>query len=569
MISAGGLFAGLALLTAAVFLLQRLRVRRRELVVPTTIFWLEAQKESQARRLTERFRAPWVFLLLLGIVTLLWLAFAGPRRESERGRSTLVLVDTSAAMARTGRLDVALARATELMRGLPRERRALIASGARRLTLLAPGEPVELLAERLTWLGPAAGPADSMADSLAVLLDARLAAGPDPTLEPDATLSGRAWQPGSELTLIAIGAPTSLDGLVALAARDPKLELELVPIAPGVAPNEGILAMGAAPAASGAAARADLWIETTGPTPLVTLSSPGGSLTDLALEVRAQEGASADFVARDVPLTGGTLTATMPGSDALALDDRASLVWPERGPVLVALDADLEPAWRRALEAVLDADTGLLQSDSGTADVRITSSAAEVGLPAPALVLARDSVTESDLEANLVGTITAYSAPGAPRFGELFDALALGLVGTGLRPANQPLGSTETPRPPSLLALDERVGSGPARLVLPEQLIAPPYELAEEREFPLLIGLGLRWLAARGAQGVDLRRITSGDLVGRSVSLEPPSSTAPAQATNLELAPPAQRAELWPLLALLAAALLGFEWYLFGTRRIP
>jgi len=50
---------GLVALAGILFALQRLRVRHRDLRVPTTLFWKEAVERARARTLVERFRHLW------------------------------------------------------------------------------------------------------------------------------------------------------------------------------------------------------------------------------------------------------------------------------------------------------------------------------------------------------------------------------------------------------------------------------------------------------------------------------------------------------------------------------
>ena len=76
---------GAAALVGLAFLLQRLKVRHREVLVPTTLFWREAVERSEARKLTERFRHPLAFLLVVLILLLLWLALAGPKPAAAKG----------------------------------------------------------------------------------------------------------------------------------------------------------------------------------------------------------------------------------------------------------------------------------------------------------------------------------------------------------------------------------------------------------------------------------------------------------------------------------------------------
>ncbi|MGC6487195.1 MAG: BatA domain-containing protein, partial [Planctomycetota bacterium] len=73
---------GLGAIAGLLYALQRLRVRHQEVEVETTMFWRQAIEESRARVLTQRFRHPWTYALLLSICSLLWLAFAGLRSDA-------------------------------------------------------------------------------------------------------------------------------------------------------------------------------------------------------------------------------------------------------------------------------------------------------------------------------------------------------------------------------------------------------------------------------------------------------------------------------------------------------
>ena len=66
---------GLVGIAGVLYALQRLRVRHRQVEVETTLFWQQAIEESRARVLTQRFRHPWTYALLLVICSLLWLSF--------------------------------------------------------------------------------------------------------------------------------------------------------------------------------------------------------------------------------------------------------------------------------------------------------------------------------------------------------------------------------------------------------------------------------------------------------------------------------------------------------------
>ena len=67
----GWALLGVAALAVGLFALQRLRVRHRPVEVETTLFWQQALEESRARVLTQRFRHPWAYALVLAIALLL------------------------------------------------------------------------------------------------------------------------------------------------------------------------------------------------------------------------------------------------------------------------------------------------------------------------------------------------------------------------------------------------------------------------------------------------------------------------------------------------------------------
>ena len=90
---------GLLGLAAGLFLLQRLRVRHREVPVVTTLFWQQATEARRARVFVERFRHPWAYALFLLIAGLLWTAFAQPATEQDGDVAHVILLDGSAGMA--------------------------------------------------------------------------------------------------------------------------------------------------------------------------------------------------------------------------------------------------------------------------------------------------------------------------------------------------------------------------------------------------------------------------------------------------------------------------------------
>ena len=151
-----GIGAGFAALAAGLFLLQMLRVRQRQIEVPTTMFWRQAVEESRARVLRQRFRHPWTYLFLLVIAALLWFAIAGIVTSSREDHDNLLILDGSVGMSRPERFESAVKLLLADAAGIPAESREVWWVGAQTRLLLAKGEHVLLLSERLKNLQPEA-----------------------------------------------------------------------------------------------------------------------------------------------------------------------------------------------------------------------------------------------------------------------------------------------------------------------------------------------------------------------------------------------------------------------------
>ena len=149
---------GLAVLAGLLFALQRLKVRHREQVVLTTLFWQEAKEEARARSLVERFRHPLAYLLALLLAGLAWLAFGDPVWKDRAGTQYTILLDGSQEMATGARFENAQREVFELASDLPRQRTRVVWCGAGMETLLAPHEERGLLHERLAGRLPSAAP---------------------------------------------------------------------------------------------------------------------------------------------------------------------------------------------------------------------------------------------------------------------------------------------------------------------------------------------------------------------------------------------------------------------------
>ncbi|MDA1266224.1 MAG: hypothetical protein O2816_14175, partial [Planctomycetota bacterium] len=122
--------AGALALAGALFALQRLRVRHRQVTVVTTLFWKQAVEETRARVLTERFRHPLAYLLVLAIALATWFAAAGPRPTRAGARDLVLLLDGSAGMGWGDRFEHAQTLLKEEAARLPAERRRVYFCGA-------------------------------------------------------------------------------------------------------------------------------------------------------------------------------------------------------------------------------------------------------------------------------------------------------------------------------------------------------------------------------------------------------------------------------------------------------
>ena len=129
---------GLLVIGALLFLLQRLRVRHREQVVITTLFWQEAKEEARARTLVERFRHPLAYLMALLLAGLAWWPLATQSFRINGERFT-VLLDGSEGMLGGDRFERAKQETVELAGRLPRARTQVVFVGGETRALLLAG----------------------------------------------------------------------------------------------------------------------------------------------------------------------------------------------------------------------------------------------------------------------------------------------------------------------------------------------------------------------------------------------------------------------------------------------
>ena len=445
---AGATLFGLAALAGGLFLLQRLRVRHRPVRVISTLFWKEAVEEARARVLVERFRHPFVYLFLLAICGLLWLAASGLETDDRHGRQHVVLLDGSFAMASGDRFESAAVACEEQVRELPRARRTVLFCGGELQTLLAPGEPDRLLSRRLEDFAP----------------EATL-----PSIDRALEQLAPAWAGGEGTTVwIASSSPVSAEILAALPEG-----VTVAPLAADRSAAEGvrIVACGVSPAESGVWDRVDVLVSLAGSGH--ETSSIGATLAGQALSnapERRAEGGRTSFFFRDLPARGGRFEAAIAGSTGGADTSVA-----RRLPNRPFLEVELDPALGSWLAPALEADPAIRVVSSG-GDLVIRRGRGDDRRPA------LEFVPQSAQEESILLTHS-----GSEESAEVLESALLDL---GLDQVDAMELAEAAGRP---ITLGARPGSQRSIGVW-EDLLAEEYNFTASRTFPLFVALAARWI---------------------------------------------------------------------------
>lgn len=133
----GLLFLGLPLI-GAVVLLYFLKIRRREVVTPSILFWTKALADMQANTPWQKLKPSWLLALQILAIILATAAVARPfvKATGMGGRDLVIVIDNSATMSATdvkpSRLEKAKQEATALLEGLGKGDRAMIIAASER-----------------------------------------------------------------------------------------------------------------------------------------------------------------------------------------------------------------------------------------------------------------------------------------------------------------------------------------------------------------------------------------------------------------------------------------------------
>ncbi|MCP4242901.1 MAG: hypothetical protein GY772_20290 [bacterium] len=482
-----GFAGGLAVLAGALYMLHRLRVRHREVIVPTTLFWKQAQEDTLARKLTATFKHPRAYLFVLAILALLLFAVAGPSLEGNDDADYVILLDGSADMARGDCLEEAVEITSTLLDKLPRARTTLVYANATPSTLLASEESSFLFESRSETLKPSAAPETITSELLRLARESR-----NSDKNSTVFIVGEAEPSGG---LAAELAKTSEGRLTIQRVRNeadgsrdrtpPKQEGPFVSEEisdthhkPSGDFDQGITAFGMAPAASGEWGAVDLYIETTGEfTPVIEgIASDRIDLADV--------GAGVGWWVRDLALDGLPQTLKVRTEDAeqssfhayaLLLDNRAEMLMPTgRGAIGVWLGNSVPPAFAAAVAA----DPGLFSCSKAEAAIAIGNSDDLTGISTD--TASWTLAARTDLLASVVATAEGSS------FASIFHSLDLASI-------ERTQGKEEPTNDTPPITLSEQAGA--LALATDIALFSAPYELIESRSFPLLVGFAARWLA--------------------------------------------------------------------------
>ncbi|VFR21670.1 hypothetical protein AMP9_4051 [plant metagenome] len=371
LLSFTAVLAGGLAIAGLLYLLQRLKVRRRAVHLPAAMLWRQAARELPPRVLGKRFRDWLAWLLSLLIALLLWLAFAGPRpAATPAAQVQLFYLDASAWM--TAGDDFAQAKAALLadLERAPADAYEVYLGDADNTALLRQGESPVLLVKRLQGVTAQAHPSG---------FDRWLAD------------MGRRAGPDAPVQVRYYGSPAG----AAARDRDVPVGLELIwsHLATPLPGNRGLVNLGVAAAASARWDKVDVLLEVAA----TGMELP--KLDELRFELDGQQFAPANvtvsapgkWLLRDLEARGGELTVALRERDGFAVDDGARLRLPERRPIRVALT----PGVPRAIGDVIAVDPALEIGDATQAQVLVRLSS-EPDIPGkPALVLGDPATQDS------------------------------------------------------------------------------------------------------------------------------------------------------------------------------
>lgn len=474
--------AALALLLGipVVVLLHLLKIRRRQAVVSSTLFWEESLREREATAPFRRLKPSLLLLLQILIILALSLALAQPVRTTLAlgyARQVLVL-DLSASMQATdlggSRLAAARRAALEAVDRLrPGQQAMLVASGREARVVVPFTEEAGALRRALAELGPEDAPG-RLADALRLVGANLRGTGPPAAVE---VFTDGAFDPaglpaleGAALTWHAFGRRGENVGITAFEVRKThfgRQELQAF---------LGLTNFGSAPADF------DLRLALDG-RPIRTE------------RVRLGPAVRRAFVFPFAQGEGGLLTAEIARDDDLAADNRAAAVIPPPRPIRVLLIGQGSPFLEKALAAdrQVQVETGSVEALAAPVrqDVVILD-----GVPAPALPPGRYlliNTLPAGLPLELLGRVQEPPILDWDRTHPTMRYLDLSKVAVQEAMRLRPVGAGRALVDSSLTPLVYALEEGGVRAVVVGFDLARS-DLPLRVAFPLLVSQTLRWL---------------------------------------------------------------------------
>ena len=309
----------LGALAIPIFLAYLYRLHRlRKPVASTILLRVIRDEQPAAERARSKLRHRLSLLLMLAALLLTVLALAGPDTGATRGRRLVVVLDTSASMgAREGQIDRLSAAADAVGDLIDRagedDELALVTAGGVAGIAVPPTRNHADVVARAKEIQARGAGGDNRDDAMAFRLADGLCRDPARTsivVVSDGT--GLSAPPTRcPVRHVGVGAAADNVGLTALSVR--------------AADGLGLHDIHLGVASTAAAAR---HVD-------VTLTTEEGVVDVVGFDLPSR--GEMEKTVRVVIERGQTLTAALPGGDALLLDDRATVALPDHGPVKVLL----------------------------------------------------------------------------------------------------------------------------------------------------------------------------------------------------------------------------------------
>jgi hypothetical protein len=524
------IWSGVAALAIGLYLLQRLRVRFRQVDIVTTLFWRQAQEENRTRVLTQRFRHLWVYLLLLAIASMMWFAAGALDWNKEGQRDYLLVLDGSLAMTEADVWQAAVDEVYADAAALPHHQREVWLAQTPPLMLLQKGEHERLLQERL-----AAHTASMQSSELSALLH-RFSADPLRRKPSQVRIYGHARISENDSALL----PVDLE----LVYRSPWRHLPN---------NRGIVHASWHETASGQWDRVDFSATVYGTTEPWQITVAGAPLTQPPTNIANADGTTTLWF-RDLATQGETLLLQLPGDDGFSADNAYSCTLPQRQPIAVHVANDVAAR----IATVIEADPSLHRVEAGQAEVVIRTDLSPPSTLPQVVLTTADTAHAIQVQSASFASAEQLLAAAVPALGiHQIDGLAL---------------AESMDREVSLGATAE----GTPQVQLWQALLNPEHGFVHSQSFPQFFSRTVRWL---GMPAISQNQTSIGQ--GRTTTSQANPATALDANATLRLSQLAPTAEVidplseergWPLwnwLILLVFGLLLVEWAWFQQGRLP